>query len=177
MRRVAIVDAEGQPLPDGEAGEVAIKSWGVTPGYENNADATAEAFRNGWYLTGDIGVKDVGGYVTLVDRKKDVIISGGFNIYPAEVERELLSHPDVIEAAVIGVPDDDWGEAVKAVVELREGAKGDADALIALCKNRLGSLRAPKSVEFRDSLPRNATGKVLKREIRSPYWVGRDRAI
>lgn len=177
MRRVAMVDAEGQPLPDGEAGEVAIKSWGVTPGYENNADATAEAFRDGWYLTGDIGVKDAGGYVTLVDRKKDVIISGGFNIYPAEVERELLSHPDVIEAAVIGVPDDDWGEAVKAVVELREGAKGDADALIALCKTRMGSLRAPKSVEFRDSLPRNATGKVLKRKIRSPYWVGRDRAI
>lgn len=177
MRRVAVVDATGRPLPDGQAGEVAIKSWGVTPGYQNNPDATAEAFKNGWYLTGDIGVKDASGYVTLVDRKKDIIISGGFNIYPAEIERELLSHPDVIEVAVIGVPDADWGEAVKAVVELRNGAKGDADALIALCKNRLGSLRTPKSVEFRNSLPRNATGKVLKREIRAPYWAGRDRAI
>lgn len=177
MLRVAVLDSEGQPLPDGEAGEVAIKSWGVTPGYENNPDATAEAFTDGWYLSGDIGVKDGDGFVTLVDRKKDVIISGGFNIYPAEIERELLSHPDVIEAAVIGVPDEDWGEGVKAVVELREGATGDADALIALCKARLGSLRAPKSVEFRDSLPRNATGKVLKREIRAPYWAGRNRAI
>jgi acyl-CoA synthetase (AMP-forming)/AMP-acid ligase II len=174
---VAVVDDDGKPVPPGIRGEVAIKSWGVTPGYENNAQATAEAFRNGWYLTGDIGVADAQGYVTLVDRKKDMIISGGFNIYPAEIERELLSHPDVIEAAVIGVPDPDWGEAVKAVVELRAGATGDADALIALCKARLGSMRAPKSVEFRDSLPRNATGKVLKRQIRAPYWEGRSRAI
>lgn len=177
MRRVAIVDEQGQPLAPGTPGEVAVKSWGVTPGYENNAEATSEAFRNGWYLTGDIGVADDQGYVTLVDRKKDMIVSGGVNIYPAEVERELLSHPDVLEAAVIGVPDPDWGEAVKAVVELRDGGTVTETALIALCKDRLGSLRAPKSVEFRDELPRNATGKVLKREIRAPYWKGRQRAI
>ena len=177
MRRVAIVDEAGEAVAPGTAGEVAVKSWGVAPGYENNPDATAEAFKNGWYLTGDVGVADAEGYVTLVDRKKDMIVSGGFNIYPAEVERELLSHRDVLEAAVIGVPDPDWGEAVKAIVETREGASVTAAELIALCKERLGSLRAPKSVEFRDELPRNATGKVLKRELRAPYWEGRQRTI
>ncbi len=177
MRRVAIVGDDGQPEPPGTPGEVAVRGWGVTPGYENNAEATSAAFRNGWYLTGDIGEMDTDGYVTLVDRKKDVIISGGFNIYPAEVERELLAHPDVVEAAVIGVPDPDWGEAVKAVVELRADGTVSAAELIALCKSRIGSLRAPKSVDFVAALPRNATGKVLKREIRAPYWAGRPRAI
>ncbi|SDJ27795.1 AMP-binding protein [Lutimaribacter saemankumensis] len=177
LRQVAIVDDDGQPQPPGTRGEVAVRSWGVTQGYENNPQATAEAFKNGWYLTGDIGVADAEGYVTLVDRKKDMIVSGGFNIYPAEVERELLSHPDVQEAAVIGVPDPDWGEAVKAVVELRAGGAVSEAELIALCKDRLGSMRAPKSVEFRDELPRNATGKVLKREIRAPFWEGYERAI
>ncbi len=177
LRQVAIVDDDGQPLPPGTRGEVAVRSWGVTQGYENNPEATQEAFKNGWYLTGDIGVADAEGYVTLVDRKKDMIVSGGFNIYPAEVERELLSHPDVQEAAVIGVPDPDWGEAVKAVIERRAGATVTEAELIALCKARLGSLRAPKSVEFRQELPRNATGKVLKREIRAPYWEGQARAI
>ena len=177
MRRVAILDDAGSPRPPGSPGEVAIRGWSVAQGYENNDRATAEAFRDGWYLTGDVGVMDAQGYVTLVDRKSDMIISGGFNIYPAEVERELLSHPDVQEAAVIGVPDPDWGEAVKAVVELRAGAAVDPETLIALCKSRLGSLRAPKTVEFRDSLPRNATGKVLKREIRAPYWADTGRSI
>ena len=106
-----------------------------------------------------------------------MIVSGGFNIYPAEVERELLSHRDVLEAAVIGVPDPDWGEAVKAIVETRDDASVTAAELIALCKDRLGGLRAPKSVEFRDELPRNATGKVLKRALRAPYWEGRQRSI
>lgn len=177
MRRVAIMDEQGNPVPPGTPGEVAVKSWGVTPGYENKEEATSKAFKNGWYLTGDIGQADEEGYVTLVDRKKDVIISGGFNIYPAEVERELLSHPDVLEAAVIGVPDDDWGEAVKAVVELRGGAHIEPETLIAFCKDRLGGLRTPKSIEFTDELPRNATGKVLKREIRAIHWKDRQRKI
>jgi len=177
LRRVAVVDKAGQPVAPGARGEVAIRSWGVTPGYENNPEATAEAFRNGWYLTGDIGVADAQGYVTLVDRKKDMIISGGFNIYPAEIEQVLLSHPDVLEAAVIGIPHPDWGEAVMAVVERRTGATVTQADLMALCKDRLGSLRAPKTVEFRDALPRNATGKVLKREIRAPYWADRSRDI
>jgi len=149
----------------------------VTPGYAGNAEATRAAFRDGWYLTGDIGVADAEGYVTLVDRKSDMIVSGGFNVFPAEVERALLSHPDVLDAAVIGVPHPDWGEAVTAVIEPRPGAEIAPDTLIDLCKARLGSLKAPKTVEFRESLPRNATGKVLRREIRAPYWAGRDRAI
>lgn len=177
LRRVAVVDEGGKPVGVGKRGEVAIKSWGVTPGYENHPDATTEAFRGGWYLTGDVGVTDAQGYVTLVDRKKDMIVSGGFNIYPAEIERELLSHTDVLEAAVIGVPHPDWGEAVMAVIERRAGGQVSEAELIALCKDRLGSLRTPKTVEFRDTLPRNATGKVLKREIRAPYWVGKSRDI
>lgn len=177
LRRVAVVDEDGLPVAAGDRGEVALKSWGVTPGYENNPDATAQAFRGGWYLTGDIGVADAQGYVTLVDRKKDMIVSGGFNIYPAEIERELLSHADVLEAAVIGVPHPDWGEAVMAVIERRTGGHVSEAELIALCKDRLGSMRAPKAVEFRDTLPRNATGKVLKREIRAPYWAGKSRDI
>ena len=177
LRRVAVVDDAGQPVAAGTRGEVALRGWGVTKGYENNVEATEKAFRNGWYLTGDIGVADAEGYVTLVERKKDMIISGGFNIYPAEVERELLAHPDVLEAAVIGIPDADWGEAVIALVERRSGGTVTQADLIAHCKNRLGSLRSPKSVEFRESLPRNATGKVLKRELRAPYWAGRSREI
>ena len=177
LRRVRVVDDTGAPVPPGTPGEVAVRSWGVTPGYEGNAEATQAAFRDGWYRTGDIGVSDAEGYVTLVDRKSDMIVSGGFNVFPAEVERALLSHPDVLDAAVIGVPHPDWGEAVTAVVEPRPGAEIAPDTLIALCKARLGSLKAPKTVEFRERLPRNATGKVLRREIRAPYWAGRDRAI
>jgi acyl-CoA synthetase (AMP-forming)/AMP-acid ligase II len=177
LRRVRVVDDTGAPVPPGTPGEVAVRSWGVTPGYEGDAEATRAAFRDGWYRTGDIGVADAEGYVTLVDRKSDMIVSGGFNVFPAEVERALLSHPDVLDAAVIGVPHPDWGEAVTAVIEPRPGAEVAPDTLIALCKARLGSLKAPKTVEFRERLPRNATGKVLRREIRAPYWAGRDRAI
>jgi len=177
MRRTAILDEDGSVLEPGQPGEVAIRGWSVAQGYEKNEKANAAAFRDGWYLTGDIGIADPEGYITLVDRKSDMIISGGFNVYPAEVERELLSHPDVLEAAVIGVPDPDWGEAVKAVIEVRPQADVSAADLIKLCKSRLGPLRAPKSVEFRDSLPRNATGKILKREIRAPYWADRDTEI
>lgn len=177
LRQVAVVDEDGTPQPPGMLGEVAMRSWGVMEGYENNPKATKEAFKNGWYLTGDIGVVDSCGYVTLVDRKKDVIISGGFNIYPAQVEQELLSHPEVQEAAVIGVPDPDWGEAVKAVIELRKGGVAGESDLIALCKKRLGSINAPKSVEFWEELPRNATGKVLKRQIREFYWKNMTRKI
>lgn len=177
LRRIAVVDDAGLPVAAGMRGEVALRGWGVAKGYENNAEATEKAFRNGWYLTGDIGVADAEGYVTLLDRKKDMIISGGFNIYPAEIERALLAHPDVLEAAVIGIPDADWGEAVMAVIERRSGAHVTQAELIAHCKDRLGSMRAPKSVEFREDLPRNATGKVLKREIRAPYWAGKSRKI
>ena len=117
------------------------------------------------------------GYVTLVDRKKDMIVSGGFNVYSSEVEHVLMSHPAVLLAAVIGVPDDKWGEAVKAVVQLKPSTSANADELIRLCKAELGSVKAPKSIEFWNELPRSATGKVIKKEIRQRYWEGRDRSI
>ncbi|MGP1254368.1 MAG: AMP-binding protein [Kiloniellales bacterium] len=177
MRQVEIMDETGRLLPPGEAGEVVIRSWGVTPGYLNDPVATEEVKRHGWYHTGDIGTKDSDGYVTLVDRKKDMIVSGGFNVFSAEVEQVLLSHEAVLEAAVIGVPDETWGEAVKAVVELHPNRQVPPETLIALCKRELGSVKAPKTLEIRDSLPRNATGKVLKRQIRDLYWAGHARKI
>ena len=146
-------------------------------GYWNNSAATLEAIRDGWYHTGDIGVQDEQGYVFLIDRKKDMIISGGFNVYPSEVEQVLWSHPAVQDCAVIGVPDEKWGEAVKAVVELNKGQTVTADALIALCKEKLGSVKAPKSVDFVDALPRSPVGKVLKKDLRSQYWDGARRKI
>jgi len=177
MRQMAIMGDDGGLLPPGETGEVVIRSWGVTPGYLDNPEATAEAFRHGWYHTGDIGVADAEGYITLVDRKKDMIISGGFNVYSAEVEQAILAHPAVLECAVIGVPDEKWGEAVKAVIELKPDQLVTEAAVIALVKERLGSVKAPKTVEIWPELPRNATGKVLKRQIRDRYWDGRARKI
>ncbi len=177
LRRLAILDETGEPLAPGEVGEVAIRSWGVAPGYLDDPEATAAARQKGWYLTGDLGKADAEGYVTLVDRKKDMIISGGFNVYSAEVEGVLLAHPDVQEAAVFGVPHDYWGEAVKAVVEPIPGREILPEELIALVRRELGGVKAPKSVEVWEALPRNATGKVLKRQIRARYWEGRERKI
>eukprot|EP00300_Choanocystis_sp_HF-7_P030643 c39522_g1_i1.p3 GENE.c39522_g1_i1~~c39522_g1_i1.p3 ORF type:complete len:143 (-),score=21.25 c39522_g1_i1:118-546(-) len=119
---------------------------------------------HGWHHTGDIGFKDKDGFVYIVDRKKDMIISGGFNVYPSEVEQVIWGHPAVQDCAVIGVPDDKWGEAVKAVIELKPGAKVEADEIIQLCKDRVGSVKAPKSVEFWDSLPRSPVGKVRRKK-------------
>jgi acyl-CoA synthetase (AMP-forming)/AMP-acid ligase II len=162
---------------NGERGEVVCRGSVVMKGYFGNAQATAAVSTNGWHRTGDIGMKDDDGFVYIVDRKKDMIISGGFNVYPTEVEQVLWTHEAVQDCAVIGAPDDKWGEAVTAVVELKPGAKTDEAELIALCKARLGGVKAPKRVEFWDALPRSAVGKVLKREIRVKFWKGRDRMI
>ncbi|MEO1190635.1 MAG: AMP-binding protein [Pseudomonadota bacterium] len=177
LRRVAVMDDAGALLPPGEVGEVVLRSWGVTPGYLDQPEATTEAFRHGWYHTGDLGRADAEGYVTLVDRKKDMIITGGFNVYSAEVEQALLSHPTVLEAAVIGIPDPQWGEAVTAFVELKPGLEATPEELTATVRAKLGGVKTPKSLEIWESLPRNATGKVLKQQIRAPYWEGRDRKI
>jgi acyl-CoA synthetase (AMP-forming)/AMP-acid ligase II len=177
LRQMEIMDDDGCLLPPGMSGEVVLRSWVNSAGYLNNPEANAELFRHGWLHTGDIGVKDEEGYVTLVDRKKDMIVSGGFNVYSSEVEHVLMSHPSVLFAAVIGVPDDKWGEAVKAVVQLKPSSSANANELIQLCKAELGSVKAPKSVEFWPELPRSATGKVIKKEIRQRYWEGRDRSI
>jgi acyl-CoA synthetase (AMP-forming)/AMP-acid ligase II len=146
-------------------------------GYYKAPEKTAETIVDGWLHTGDIGHVDPDGYLHITDRKKDMIISGGFNVYPSEVEQVIWSHPAVQDCAVIGVPDAQWGEAVKAVVELNAGQRVSAHELIALCKDRLGSVKAPKTIEFVDSLPRSPVGKVLKKDLRAQYWQDMDRKI
>jgi acyl-CoA synthetase (AMP-forming)/AMP-acid ligase II len=164
---VALMDDEGNIVAPGERGEIVARGELVTPGYFNNPQATAEARAFGWHHTGDIGVFDENGYLYLVDRKKDMIISGGFNIYPSEIEQLIWSHPAVQDCAVVGTPDPDWGERVTAIVELKAGASASAEEIIALCKARFGSTKSPKHVEFWPALPRSAVGKVLKKDIRS----------
>ena len=164
-----LVDEDGRDVPAGKPGEVAVQSPCMLDGYWNNAPASLEAIRDGWYHTGDIGVQDEDGYLYLIDRKKDMIISGGENIYSREVEEALASHADVADCAVIGVPDPKWVEAVKALVVLRGGARPDAAALIAHCKTRIASYKCPKSIDFVAELPRLPTGKVDKPALRSRY--------
>jgi acyl-CoA synthetase (AMP-forming)/AMP-acid ligase II len=164
---VAIVDASGAPLPTGEIGEVVCRGDVVMSGYWNNPGATAEALRGGWLYTGDMGSRDARGYVTLRDRSKDVVISGGSNIYPREVEEVLLSHPGVSEACVIGQADAEWGEIVVAFIVAEPGTSLSAEALNAHCLERIARFKRPKRYYFVDSLPKNSYGKVLKRELRT----------
>ena len=164
-------------MPRGERGEICVKSDLVTPGYFNNPEATAEVRAFGWHHTGDIGIQDDEGFIRIVDRKKDMIISGGFNVYPNEVEQALMAHPAVQDCSVIGVPDEKWGEAVKAVIQLKAGRECSEKDLLELCKHKLGSVKAPKTIDFIDQLPRSAAGKVLKNEIRKSYWELQSRAV
>lgn len=162
-------------MPPGEQGELWFRSPQLMKGYHNKPEATAEAItEDGWFRTGDIGRVDEGGYIFVEDRLKDMIISGGENIYSIEVERVLAEHPAVTEVAVIGIPDPKWGEVVKAVVAL-EG-EATEEELIAFTRERLAAYKCPKSIDIADELPRNPTGKILKKELRKPYWEGRDRA-
>jgi len=160
-----IVDDEDRPVPDGEPGEVCIRGHHVMKGYLNRPDATKEALRGGWFHSGDIGTRSPEGYFTIVDRKKDMILRGGFNVYPREIEEVLYAHEAIAEAAVIGVPDLEKGEEVKAIVVLVAGAKLSAEDVIAYCKERLAAYKYPRIVEFRDALPKGSTGKILKREL------------
>ena len=164
---VAIVDAGGAPLPIGAVGEIVCRGDVVMAGYWNNPAASADALRNGWLYTGDLGSRDARGYVTLRDRSKDVVISGGSNIYPREVEEVLLAHPGVAEACVIGQPDAEWGEVVVAFVVPVQDASLAAETLDAHCLERIARFKRPKRYVFVDSLPRNSYGKVLKRELRN----------
>ena len=177
LMRVETMDDAGNLLPRGQRGEIVVRGGLVMKGYYKNPQATADASTFGWHHTGDIGVIDEDGFVYVVDRKKDMIISGGFNVFPSEVEQVLWSHAAVQDCAVIGVPDDKWGEAVKAVVELKPGAAADEGELIALVKEKLGGVKAPKSIDFIAALPRSPVGKVLKKNLREPYWAGRERKI
>lgn len=175
--RVEVMNDAGELLPTGQVGELVVRSNLVTPGYYKNPQATTEASMFGWHHTGDVGYRDEDGYFYIVDRKKDMIITGGFNVYGAEVEKVLNSHASVLDSAVIGVPDEKWGEAIKAVVQIKPGAEVDPESLIGLCKEALGSVKSPKTVEFIDALPRSPVGKVLKRELREQYWGNASRKI
>jgi len=161
-----VVSGQGIDVKPGEKGEIIVKGDNVMKGYWKLPEETAETIKNGWLHTGDMATVDEDGYVFIVDRKKDMIISGGENIYPREIEEVLYSHPSILEAAVIGVPDEDWGESVKAFVVLKEGEKASEQEIIDFCKKNLASYKKPKFVEFLDVLPRSAAGKVLKKELR-----------
>jgi len=179
--RLAIMDDFGRILPPHQPGEIVARGTLVTAGYHNLPEATAEIRRHGWHHTGDIGYTDEHGYVYIVDRKKDMIISGGFNVYCAEVEAAIMSLPQVQECAVIGVPDDKWGEAVKALVVLKQDAKpGEAlteNQVIAHCKAKLGGVKTPKSVEFVAEIPKTPAGKFDRKAMRKQYWATADREV
>jgi len=174
---VLIVNEDGRDMDAGEVGEIVVRSDAMTMGYWELPDETALAIRDGWLHTGDFGRLDREGYVFIVDRKNDMIISGGKNIYPREIEEVIYTHEAVSEVVVIGVPDDYWGESVKAIVVLKPGRSATEEEIISLCKDNLAGYKKPKSVEFRSQLPRSATGKVLKRVIREDYWKGRERRV
>jgi long-chain acyl-CoA synthetase len=163
---MAVMSPEGRPAPQGELGEIAIRGHNVMKGYYKRPEATAEAIRNGWFFSGDLGRQDEEGAFFIVDRVKDMIIRGGFNVYPREIEEVLYAHPAVAEAAVIGVPDEALGEEIKAVVALKPGQSVTPQELIDYCKERLAAYKYPRTVELRESLPKTATGKILKRELK-----------
>jgi long-chain acyl-CoA synthetase len=175
---LSIQDGEGNVLPAGETGEVCARAGNLMREYWNRPKETKDAFRGGWYHTGDAGYLDDEGYLFLVDRVKDMIVTGGENVYSAEVESAIASHPAVDQVAVIGIPDETWGEAVLAVIVCREGATVSADEIKAWARERIAGYKVPKSVEFRDEpLPLSGALKVLKRELRDPYWEGKDRSV
>jgi acyl-CoA synthetase (AMP-forming)/AMP-acid ligase II len=172
-----VVDGNDKPVPPGTVGEIVARGPQLMVGYWNRPEESAEALRGGWMHTGDAGMIDEGGYVYIQDRVTDMIISGGENIYPRTVEEVLFQHSAVADAAVIGVPDARWGEAVKAIVVVREGMQATEEELIEFCRGRLGGFERPRSVDFVDTLPRNPTGKVLKRRLREQYWAGQKRRV
>ena len=172
-----IVDAEGQDVADGQPGELLIRQPSITKGYWRQPETTAAVLQHGWYRSGDIARRDETGLYFIVDRAKDMIVSGGENIYSAEIENVLSTHPAVAGVAVIGVPDPRWGEAVKAIVILRDGQTTDEGGLIAYCRERLAAYKVPKSVDFTHAFPLVPSGKVSKKDLRAPYWGGEGRGV
>lgn len=168
---VRVVDGQDRDVPLGEVGEVIVRGPNVMQGYWNQPEVTAQALLGGWMHTGDMATQDEDGYLYIVDRKKDMIISGGENVYSPEVEDVLFQHPALLEAAVIGVPDATWGEAVKAIVVVKDGQHVSTDELRAFCRQRIAGYKVPRSFEFVDALPKTATGKVSKKDLRAPYWA------
>ena len=171
------LDIEGLLLNPEQFGEIVVKGDTVMSGYWNNPDATARSLRDGWLWTGDVGAFDEDGFLTLKDRSKDMIISGGFNVYAADIEVLLLKYPDVIDVAVIGIPSEQWGESPMALCVRRAGASVTEDQVRDWANSRLSKTQRIVAVEFRDSLPRSTIGKIMKRELREPYWAGRSARI
>ena len=174
---VALIDDDNNPVPEGEPGEICVRSPLTMKGYWKKPEQTAEAFAGGWLHTGDVARRDTDGFLYIVDRKKDMIVSGGFNVYPREVEDVISQHPGVAAVGVIGVPDEKWGEAVKAVVVKRQGAEVDPDELRALVKEKKGAVYTPKTVDFVDALPLSPLGKPDKKALRAQYWQGSTRGV
>jgi fatty-acyl-CoA synthase len=177
FNRVTVLDESGEPAPTGTPGEICIQGPCVMDGYWKQPELTAATLVDGWLHTGDIGVRDEDGLFYIVDRKKDMIVSGGFNVFPREVEDVLARHEAVSAVAVIGVPDEKWGEAVTALVVLRPGAEVDPAELIGLVREHKGPVYAPKSVHFVPDLPLTAVGKADKRALRARFWEGRGRSV
>jgi acyl-CoA synthetase (AMP-forming)/AMP-acid ligase II len=177
---IRVVGPDGRDVETGELGEVVARGPNVFVGYHDMPEATAEAFRDGWFHTGDMGTLDAEGYVSIVDRSKDMIITGGENVYPSEVEAALVKHPLVSDVTVIGIPHETWGEAILAlVVPASEVTDSDASvrALVLHARGLLAAFKGPSKVQFVAEIPRNAAGKVLKAELRAPYWAGRERRV
>ncbi len=177
LAELRVVDSDGEEVEPGTVGEIVVRGPNVMKGYWRNPEKTAEAIRNGWLHTGDAAYLDAEGYLFLQDRIKDMIVSGGTNIYPSEIESALLEHDDILDVAVIGVPDEKWGEATLAVCVTRSGGALETEDLVSFCRERLGGYKIPRQFAFVQQLPRNASGKILKRVLREPYWEGQSRSI
>jgi acyl-CoA synthetase (AMP-forming)/AMP-acid ligase II len=175
--RAKIVDSNDEELPRGEIGEICYQGESLMAGYWGRSEGTAEAIRNGWFHSGDAGYMDEDGFIFVKDRIKDMIVSGSENVYPAEIEAVLAGHPDIVECAIIGIPDKTWGETVKAVVVKRQDSALTEAALIEWMRDKVAGYKRPRSVDFIDTLPRNASGKLLKRTLRAPYWQGMQRQV
>lgn len=175
--RVKVVDSEDKPVAPGERGEICAKGKHIMMGYWKNPEANAAALIDGWYHTGDIGYSDEDGFIYMTDRKADMIISGGENVYPAEVENVIYQHPSVFECSVVSAPDEKWGEIVQAVVVLKPGAKTTEQEIIEHCKKVLAGYKCPKAVAFWESIPKTIVGKIIKKDIKAKFWEGRSRSI
>ncbi len=171
------VDSDGKPVPTGEVGEIVIQSSFVMKGYWNRPEATEDAIRNGFFHTGDAGYFDEEGFLFIHDRVKDMIVSGGENVYPAEVENAIFGHPEVADVAVIGVPDEKWGESVKAIIVPKDGANPSPESIISWAREKIAGYKCPKSVDYIEALPRNPSGKILRKDLREPYWADQERRV
>lgn len=174
---VRVVDTQDRDIAPGEVGEIIVRGADVMTGYWNAPELTAQVIVDGYYRTGDLATVDDEGYIYIVDRKKEMIICGGFNIYPAEIEQVLYAHPDVYEAAAVGIPDEDWGEQIKAVVVLKPGRSTSAQHILDFCAQGLPGFKRPRSVDFTQELPKNPNGKIVRRLVRDPFWAGKERLV